>query len=46
MIGTITFEETGTQREVKDFCERCQASVSQGNHWGGKAELLTIHEAP
>jgi hypothetical protein len=32
-IGTVTWEEwPGKSREVKGFCERCQRSVSQGNH--------------
>jgi hypothetical protein len=31
-LGVVSFEETGAEREVRGFCERCQASVSQGNH--------------
>jgi hypothetical protein len=31
-LGTVFWEDTGHEREVTGFCERCQRSVSQGNH--------------
>ena len=31
-LGTVTWDDDPTkEREVRDFCERCQQSVSQGN---------------
>lgn len=31
-VGVVYYDETGATRAVTRFCERCQRSISQGDH--------------